>query len=144
MTFMHLSLVDNTQLFWQRWGSGRDGACAELNLHGHTPSALAACCIQLMQSVPGGLLSSSMCSRLQACLASRGKGLHTDTLRIHLGTVTSPAIHGAGACLKPDARSAQSLATAGPHSPAMRLCMDATGAESRQALCCRSAGGAAE
>ena len=66
----------------------------ELDLHGQATSTVAACCLQLMQRVPGGLLSAAMCSRLQACLASRGKGLHTDTLKIHLGTVTSPAIHG--------------------------------------------------
>lgn len=99
MTTMQLTSLIYQQPSRQRWCSGGDRPCAELNLHGHTPSTVAACCIQLMQSVPGGLLSSSMCSRLQACLASRGKGLHTDTLRIHLGTVTSPAIHGADPCM---------------------------------------------
>ena len=68
---------------------------AGFELHGQHSSTVAACCLHLMHSVPGGMLSASMCSRLQACLASRGKALHTDTLKIHLSSVTSPAIHGA-------------------------------------------------
>ena len=68
---------------------------AGFELHGQQPSTVAACCLHLMHSVSGGMLNASMCSRLQACLASRGKALHTDTLKIHLSSVTSPAIHGA-------------------------------------------------
>ena len=57
-------------------------------------STVAACCLQLMQRVPGGMLSASMCSRLQACVNSQGGSLHPHTLRIHLGSILSPKIHG--------------------------------------------------
>ena len=68
--------------------------CAGLALHSEKPEVLAACCLQLMHSIPGGMLSTSACSQLQACAQSKGSRIQPGILKIHLSSILNPAIHG--------------------------------------------------